>query len=150
MPELKTSQTLDASAEAVWALLEDFAAIQSWWPTDGPIQIDSVRIAGSGLGMVRQIVNKGAEQAIHERLDFLDRDARRLVLSIVGQRPGGLTGYLAEAQVVDLGGDRCRMDYRVLFTTAPGLEEKTTRGLLATYAMMFRGLEAAARAGRRG
>jgi uncharacterized protein YndB with AHSA1/START domain len=150
MPELTTSQTLDAPADAVWALLEDFAAIERWWPKDGPIQIESVTIDGGGLGMVRQILNKGAAHAIDERLDFLDRDARRLVLSIVGQRPAGLRGYLAEGQVVDLGDGRCRLDYRVLYTTAPGLEEKTKRGLLATYAMMFRGLEAAARTGQRG
>lgn len=150
MPELKTSQNLSAPADAVWTLLEDFGAIERWWPQDAPIQIQSVTIDGSGLGMVRRILNRGASHPIDERLEFLDRDERRLVLSIVGQRPKGLTGYLAEGQVVDLGDGRCRMDYRVLFTTDPGLEERTRRGLIATYAMMFRGLEAAAGAGRNG
>ena len=38
------------------------------------------------------------------------------------------------------------MNYRVLFTIEPTLDEQQVRrGLLATYAMMFSGLEAAAR-----
>jgi uncharacterized protein YndB with AHSA1/START domain len=150
MPELKTSQVLEAPADAVWALLADFGAIEHWWPTDAPIQIQSVAIEGVGLGMVRRILNRGAAHPIDERLEFIDPDARRLVLSIVGHRPAGLTGYLAEGQLVDQADGRCRMDYRVLYTTAPGLEERTRLGLLATYAMMFRGLEAAARNGVRG
>ena len=145
MPELRASETLDAPADAVWALLEDFGAIERWWPRDAPIQIESVELAGSGLGMTRHIRNRGMSHPISERLDFIDRDARLLVLSIVGQRPDGLTGYLAEGRVVDLGDGRCRMDYRALLTTEPGCEERLRRGMLATYAMMFRGLEAAAR-----
>jgi uncharacterized protein YndB with AHSA1/START domain len=146
MPEIRTSHTLQAPAARVWALLEDFGAIERWWPKDGPIRIASVTIDGDGLGMVRHILNEGASRPIEERLDFLDRDARRLVLSIVGQRPSGLTGYLAEGEVVDLGDGTCRMNYRVLFTVEPTLDEQQVRrGLLATYAMMFSGLEAAAR-----
>ena len=78
-----------------------------------------------------------------------DADFRTRAILIKEQR-SELVQNLAEGQVVDLGDGRCRMDYRVLFTTDPGLEERTRRGLIATYAMMFRGLEAAAGAGRNG
>jgi uncharacterized protein YndB with AHSA1/START domain len=147
MPELKTSHRFDAPAEAVWGLLRDFGAIERWWPRDAPIAIESVTVEGTGIGMVRHIRNRGMSHPISERLDFLDDEARLLVLSIVGQRPAGLTGYLAEARLADLEDGTCRMDYRVLYTTDPGIEERTQRGLVATYGMMFRGLAAAARSG---
>ena len=131
----------------MWALLEDFGAIERWWPKDGPIRIASVaNRRRPASGWCGTSCNEGASRPIDERLDFLDRDARRWCSRSSGSGPSGLTGYLAEGEVVDLGDGTCRMNYRVLFTIEPTLDEQQVRrGLLATYAMMFSGLEAAAR-----
>jgi len=145
MPEVTANQELAASADAVWRLLEDFGAIQHWWPTDVSAPIERVTLEGQGVGMIRHIHNRGAAHAVSERLDFIEPASRTLVLSIVGTRPLGITAYVAEGHVIDLGDGRCRMDSRALVSTAPGLEEKAQRAVLKTWALMFRGLEAAAR-----
>lgn len=145
MPEIATSQDLDVPADAVWNLLADFGAIQRWWPAECPAPIDRVEVEGTGIGMVRHIYNRGASHAVSERLDYLDAPARRLVLSIIGTRPVGITAYVAEGHVETLDADRCRIHYRALVTTGPGLEDRVARALQRTWALMFGGLEAAAR-----
>lgn len=145
MPEVTTSKLLDAPADSVWRLLEDFGAIQQWWPTDISAPIERVTIEGQGVGMIRHIHNRGASHAVSERLDFIDPPARTLVLSIVGNRPAGITAYVAEGRVTPHDEGSCRIDYRALVTTAPGLEESVQRAVLKTWTLMFRGLESAAR-----
>lgn len=147
MPELTTTEILAAPADAVWRLLADFGAIEHWWPKDGPVPIESVTLEGQGVGMVRHIRNAGVAQPVSERLDYLDPSSRTLVLSIIGQRPPGITAYVAEGRIEALDATSCRMHYRALVTTAPGLEEAVRKGVLKTWARMFRGLEAAARTG---
>jgi hypothetical protein len=145
MPEVKTTQDLAAPADAVWGLLADFGAIDRWWPRE-PMPIESVTIEGEGIGMVRHIRNAGVPQPVSERLDFLDPASRTLVLSIIGQRPPGIAAYVAEGRVEAIDATSCRIHYRALVTTEPGLEDSVRRGLLKTWARMFRGLEATARA----
>jgi uncharacterized protein YndB with AHSA1/START domain len=145
MSEITASKILEAPADSVWRLLEDFGAIQQWWPTDISAPIERVTLEGLGIGMIRHIHNRGATQAVSERLDYIDPASRTLVLSIVGMRPVGISAYVAEGHVTDLGAGRCQIDYRALFTTTPDLEEAVRRALLKTWAVMFRGLETAAR-----
>ena len=102
MTEVTASQVLEAPADAVWSLLADFGAIQRWWPTDGSAPIERVTLEGEGVGMIRHIHNRGAAHAVSERLDFLDPSSRTIVLSIVGQRPAGITAYVAEGHVTEL------------------------------------------------
>ena len=145
MPEVTATQVLDAPADAVWSLLADFGAIQRWWPADGSAPIERVVLEGDGIGMIRHIHNRGIAHAVSERLDLLDPSSRTLVLSIVGERPVGISAYVAEGRVSAVDATRCRIDYRALVTTAPGLEDAVRKALLKTWALMFRGLEAAAR-----
>ena len=147
MAELSTSTEIDAPASRVWALLEDFGAIERWWPSDGPISIESVRIEGEGVGMIRHIQNRGVANCTSERLDLLDPQTRTLILSIVGDRPPGMTAYVAEGRVVELDAQRCRVDYRANVTTVAGREEKMVKAIRYTWTEMFRGLARAASAG---
>jgi len=144
MPELSTSAILEAPAQSVWEFLEDFGHIQRWWPDDGAIQIERVELEGEGIGMIRHIYNKGAKHCVSERLDLLDPETRTIILSIVGNRPRGITAYVAQGRIVDLEGARCRIDYRANVTTDPGQEEKVSKALLMTWSLMFHGLERAA------
>jgi hypothetical protein len=145
VPEVTSSVVLPAPAEAVWRLLADFGAIQRWWPKEGPIQIEHVEIEGQGVGMIRHIRNKGVPNPVSERLDLIDESSRILVLSIVGNRPPAITAYVAEGHVVEIDAAHCRLNYRALITTTPGREERVRDAVLKTWAVMFQGLEAAAR-----
>jgi hypothetical protein len=55
---------------------------------------------------------------------------------------------VAEGHVNELDAGRCRIDYRALVTTGPGLDEPVRRALLKTWLLMFRGLESSARPDR--
>jgi hypothetical protein len=143
MPEISATKLLRASADSVWATLADFGNIQRWWPRDVPMPLERVTLEGQGIGMIRHILNRGARQPVSERLDLLDSATRTIVLSIVGERPIGLTAYVAEGRVVEIDPEQCRLDYRALFTTMPGREEVVRQGLLKTWSVMFRGLEQA-------
>jgi len=144
MAEVSSSAVLAAPAASVWRLLEDFGCIERWWPSDGPVQIEHVDVTGAGIGMIRHIRNRGAAQPVSERLDLLDPATHTIVLSIVGDRPPGITAYVAEGHVVPLDAGHCRIDYRALVTTQSGREEAVRKSLLKTWALMFRGLEQAA------
>jgi len=142
MPEISTSEIIDAPAGSVWALLADFPKIEAWWPADGDIRIERVVCEGEGVGMVRHVYNAGVKSPVSERLDLLDPESRILMLSIVGDRPGGITAYVATARVVELEPGRCRVDYRANVTTAPGMEAKVMKNIRFTWTLMFKGLRA--------
>ena len=143
MAELSASATIHGSVQQVWDLLADFGNIEAWWPQDGPVRIERVVLEGQGIGMIRHIYNHGMPQCASERLDLLDPDSKTLVLSIVGQRPGGITAYVATSRLVDLGPHACRMEHRALVTTEPGREKSVQRFLYLAYELMFKGLNAA-------
>jgi hypothetical protein len=144
MPELFAQVDIQAPTSRVWALLADFGHIEAWWPRSGGLQIERVVLEGEGIGMVRHIYNQGVPQCASERLDLLDPQTYTLVLSIVGQRPGGITAYVATSRLVPLGGHACRMEHRALVTTLPGRERAVERFLQQAYALMFVGLKEAA------
>jgi hypothetical protein len=145
MPEITSSYGLAVPAEPVWRLLADFGAIQKWWPTSGPMQIDHVEVEGQGVGMVRHIYNKGIQNPISERLDLLDHATRTIVLSIVGLRPRGITAYVAVGRLTEIDAASCRLDYRALVTTEEGREERVRDGVLKTWSIMAQGLQNGAR-----
>jgi hypothetical protein len=145
VPEIISSHVLAVPAEPVWRLLVDFGAIQKWWPTSGPVQIDRVEVEGQGVGMVRHIYNKGAPSPVSERLDLLDHATRTIVPSIVGLRPRGITAYLAIGRLTEMDAASCRLDYLALVTTEEGREERVRDGVLKTWSIMIQGLENGAR-----
>ena len=138
--EITSSTILDCPASSVWALLEDFGSIQTWWPKNGPITIERVVCEGEGVGMIRHIHNVGMAAPVSERLDFLDPPNRTLILSIVGNRPSGITAYVAIGRLTEISEQQCRLDYRAYVTTAPGKELKAEKGILFTWDIMFSGL----------
>jgi hypothetical protein len=148
MPILTTTHELAAPAEAVWRLLEDFGAIDRWWPADGPAPIEQVIVEGSGVGMIRHIRNRGMTHSVSERLDFIEASSRNWMLSIVGVRPLGLTAYVAEGHLTELARNRCRIDYCAHFSVPTDREEGVRKALLKSWTLMFQGLERAANAAR--
>lgn len=131
----------DAPAALMWELLADFANIERWWPTDEEaVQIERVELEGEGIGLIRHIYNRGFPAPVSERLDAQDPANLSYQLSIVGERPAGLTSYQATGRIEALAEDRCRLHYRGEFTTAPGRSQEAEAFLRAAYALMFKGL----------
>jgi hypothetical protein len=141
---IRTFHVFDAAAATVWALLEDFGAIERWWPTEGELVIDRVELEGRGIGMVRRIFNRGATRAVSERLDRLDSVAMVLQLSILGPDPLRTAWYQATCRIVEMDEGRCRLDYESEFTAPRGRENQSRDGILAAYKAMFIGLQNAA------
>jgi len=144
MAELFAQAEIAAPVQRVWSLLADFGNIQAWWPSAGPLRIERVVLEGHGVGMVRHIYNHGVPQCASERLELLDHQSHTLVLSIIGQRPGGMTAYVATSRLFQVGEASCRMEHRALVTTVPGREQAVERFLRQAYDGMFSGLREAA------
>lgn len=141
------SEVFDVSTDALWSLLAEFGAIEDWWPKEGDIQVERVVLEGEGIGMIRHIYNRGLTKPVSERLDFLDPETRTLILSIVGERMGGITAYVAIAHTVELAANSCRVDYKAYVTAHPGKEETVERNIRRTWQSMFAGLRSAATRG---
>lgn len=132
----------DAPAALIWDLLADFADIERWWPTDDEaVMIERVDLEGEGIGLTRHIYNCGFPAPVSERLDYQDPASLTYKLSIVGERPAGLTVYQATGRVETLPGERCRLHYRGEFSTQPGRAQEAESFLRGAYALMFKGLE---------
>ncbi|MFC3608822.1 SRPBCC family protein [Stutzerimonas tarimensis] len=142
MLQITVHHDFEAPATAIWELLADFADIQRWWPTDeASVQIDRVELEGEGIGLTRHIYNKGFPAPVSERLDAQDPASLSYQLSIVGERPAGLTGYQATGRIEPMGDDSCRLHYRGEFTVQPGRAQEAEAFLRGAYALMFKGLE---------
>jgi len=104
-----------------------------------------VEVEGEGIGTIRHIWNEGVDRMVSERLDFLDSENMTWILSIIGDRPRGITAYVAIGRLQPLGSDCCRVDYRCYVTTPTGMEKRIEEILRYTWLQMFEGLEQAAR-----
>jgi hypothetical protein len=142
---LESRRELAAPLHAVWELIEDFGHIERWWSREAPIQIEKVILEGQGIGQVRHIHWPGVAAPVSERLDYLDPAQGIWKLSIIGQRPAGLTRYQATGRLSALPGGGCRLDYKSEFMTQNGAPEEASAFLQVAYEWMYRGLEAAAK-----
>lgn len=138
---IDTSYDIDAPAEKVWALLEDFGNIQRWWPRGGLVDIERVEIEGDGIGMIRHIHNAGMPAPVSEQLDYLDRDSYTLKLSIVCDKPAGIIRYRATGSLKPQGEHRCRIEYHGEFEAEEGREKEARAFLMGAYQLMFTGME---------
>ena len=102
MPTAKVSESIAADADAVFAILGDFAGI------DGPA-IENKVIEGEGLGMTRTLTIGGG--AVVERMDNYD-PASRTPYSIQNDDcPLPFAGYVATLVVTPTGEGTCRVDW---------------------------------------
>jgi len=144
MHQITVHHDFDTSTDVLWDLLSDFAHIERWWPKDIPaVQIERVELEGEGIGLTRHIYNKGFAAPVSERLDFQDPATLTYKLSIVGQRPVGITAYQATGRIEPLPDGRSRLNYTGEFTTESGKPEEAEAFLRMAYDLMFQGLSAA-------
>lgn len=144
MEVISVSYDVDAPAQKVWELISDFYDIEAWWPNTGPVKIERVVVEGGGIGGIRHIYNQGFEHAVSERLDEIDPDNHTWKLSIVCDRPVGLTFYQATGTLTKLDSKRCTLSYLGKFETEPGRENEAREFLTGCYEFMKGGLETVA------
>ena len=109
MTTVTVSEDINASADAVWAALSDFAGIK----VGGPIT--SFETTGSGVGMVRTIGMGGG--TVVERLDRHDATARVFAYSILNEdSPLPVSGYSATVVITDKGDGTCNVNWSGTFS----------------------------------
>ncbi len=121
MAEAKVVKDIKAGADAVFAMLGDFKALQPGGP------IESVSYEGDGVGMVRTIhMTNGA---VVERLEQHDSQARSFTYAIINDDgPLPFSGYSATVNVADNGDGTCTVDWTGTFEPR-GVDEATAIGV---------------------
>ena len=126
-------------AQKLWDVVSDFGAIDEWWPAG---MLSKVELEGDDIGMVRSI-HTVVGIVLHEKLEALDHENRKLSLSIIGDLPAGMEGYNAAGSVSEKGDSACTLvwegHYRVPDADAEPGARKFIEG---AYGAMFAGLRA--------
>ena len=128
---------VEASADAVWAVIADFGSINDWWPAGG---LEKVDIEGEGVGMIRHI-HTVVKLVLSERLDAIDPETRTLHLSITGDLPPGMDAYRAVGRVLERGPDAATIHWAGTFEAADDAGRQAAEGFLnGAYQAMFTGI----------
>jgi len=109
--EVLVKEDLEASAQTVWELVRGFGDIMKW-STGGAIE--SVSVAGDGIGAVRTIGLAGGAR-LQERLEAYDESGRTFSYSFVGDLLLPVDDYYATMKIVDTGPQQCRVEWGSTF-----------------------------------
>jgi len=83
MTQVSSTITINAPADAIWQLISDFSAAGHYL-----VGIVACTVVGDGVGARRTLTNGGDSTAV-ERLETLDKVARRLSYSLLTDTPFG-------------------------------------------------------------
>ncbi|MFE5729598.1 SRPBCC family protein [Streptomyces sp. NPDC056528] len=109
--EARAHRAIDRSADAVWADIADFAAIDSWHP-------GIVRSRPGAGSRSRELLTADGRSIIEELL--VDNSEERVQeYAFVGQ-PFPVTDYRARIEVRPLGADRCEVHWSARFCPLSG------------------------------
>ncbi len=133
MAEAAVTRTLNATPDALWRLVSDFADL-SWLPGGGA----GAELEGSGPGMVRILAGPGGR--IRERLEAVDEAARTVTYTIPEGVPFPVTGYRATMQVSDDAG-RARLAWSCRFEPAGAPEAEAAQAIETMYGVMMGWIE---------
>jgi polyketide cyclase/dehydrase/lipid transport protein len=97
-------RTVPLSRDKFFAQLADFGGIQKFVPDE----VESVELAGDGIGAVRTVRMKGMSGELKERLESLV-DQRLLSYSIINDTPLPFDRYHAVVEVEDAAGGGCKV-----------------------------------------
>ena len=131
MAEAKVVKKVEASADAVWTELSDFAGIKPGGP------IESVTYEGEGIGMLRNL-NMGGGLVV-ERLEAHEADARSFTYAIINEdAPLPFANYSATVSIADDGDGTCTVDWTGTFD-AKGDEAQAINVATGIYAGAIKG-----------
>ena len=139
MPSITVSKQITAPAEAVWALLADFADV-TWIPGAAKVEVE-----GEGPGMSRKIYGAG-DTPIVETLLWVEPEHRRLAYEIANN-PMPVNRFEAVVSVTgpDDTGDGCHIGWDVDYEPA-GEDASARESIELVYTMMADWLRDAANA----
>ena len=126
-----------ASIDRVWPVLEDFGNITSWVPG-----IDKVEVIGEGVGMIRRIHVEGLEQAIDEKLTYMNASEFSFSYAIPQGLPLPLSEYSASARLKPLDNDSCEVCWQSN-CIADGVSQQEAEAMIeSTYQQLIDWLKA--------
>jgi hypothetical protein len=124
-------------AQKLWDVVSDFGTVEEWWPAG---MLSKVEIEGDGIGMVRSI-HTVIGIVLHEKLETLDNESRKLTLSIVGDLPAGMEDYNAAGSVTENGAGSCTLVWEGHYQVPDADAETGARQFIeGAYGAMFAGL----------
>ncbi len=129
---------IQASAEAVWELVQDFGDIVKW--SNGAVE--SVEVEGEGVGAIRTIGIPGGAQ-LQERLEAHDANARSFSYSFAGKVMLPLDDYYATVSIVETSPDRCRVEWGSTFEPKGVSEEQASAMVEGIYTNGIAGIKQA-------
>lgn len=133
MIEVSLKTTIDAPADAVWAIVGDFNALPRFIAA-----ATRSEVAGEGIGAVRTLtLPDGA--TLRERLEDHDSGNRSLEYTIL-DGPLPVADYRARMTVVATGDRSCEMRWASTFEPSGTDEEEARRTIAGIYEMGFEGL----------
>jgi len=136
MPTLTVSKDVSAGAEAVWALLADFADVR-WIPV-----INDVEIEGEGPGMSRTIRGSTEGEPTVETLLWIRPEQRQISYRITGS-PLPVNRFEAVVSVTEAEAGGCRVAWEVDYEPSVG-DASARESIELVYGMMADWLAAAA------
>ncbi len=120
MIEILVQGEVEASADALWAIVADFGTV------DWMMGVNKVELEGEGPGMVRLIYALPDAPPVREQLESVDEEARCLRYCIPEGNPLPVDDYHSHMTVVDLGAGRSRLDWGCT-AVARGIEEAAAK-----------------------
>ena len=108
MTTVNVSETVAASADAVWGVMSDFGGIE---PNE---MISSCTVEGSGVGAVRTIGLNGGGEVI-ERLESQDDGALKFSYAIINKSPLPVGNYISTVKISDAGNGSTNVDWSSTF-----------------------------------
>lgn len=134
MTTARVSETVNASADAVFAILGDFAGIEG-------AGIAKKTITGSGIGCLRDLTLASGARVI-ERLDNQDPNSRTQTYSIQNDdHPLPFTAYVATLIVTPTGANQCRVDWFSNFNARGVSEDEAVKAAQGIYTGMIKSVK---------
>lgn len=136
MTNVNVHGTIDAPAEKVWNLVNDFNGLDKFVEA-----VTESSIEGSGAGAVRTLTLQDGGK-VKEKLESLDNDRRILTYSIV-ESPMPIQNYRGTMQVREISDNQSVFTWSSTFETAEGADEEMEKAMENLYSMGVKGLKSA-------
>ncbi|MFQ5785681.1 MAG: SRPBCC family protein [Alphaproteobacteria bacterium] len=129
MPKVSMSTKLSVPADTVWQTVGGFNALPDWHPA---VEKSEIEGEGGSIGTLRRLSLFGGGEIV-ERLENLDKDARRYSYSIL-QGPLPVANYQATIRVVeDADGGGCTVEWSSEFDAEGGPEADAVAAIEGIY-----------------
>ncbi len=133
MATAKVSETVNANADKVFAVLGDFGGLKL-------DLIEAVKLTGSGIGCSREVTLTNGARVV-ERLDNHDMNTRTQTYSIQNDdHPLPFKAYVATFVVTPTGANSCRVDWFSNFDVKSGTEAEAVKFAQGLYTGLIQGM----------